>query len=704
MKGFFMCALLAGPFYFSQYSKDSLRERELQEITFTKRTPVTKEIISVDKRLGYKNLGQDLPILLKNEVATVSTSDAGNGVGYTGFRIRGIANTSMNVMLNGVPYNDSESQGTFFVDVPDLTSSASQLVIQRGVGSSSNGVSAFGASVNILTKDPSLTPYAQADISFGSFNTRKFSAEVGSGLFANKKMSAFARISKIDSDGYIQRGKSDLLSYMFTLQYAYENTKLKLMAFGGKERTYQSWKGIDEATLARDRTYNYSGAIYDSNFENIVAFHPDEVDNYKQNHFHLYLSHKFNDIWKLESTAHYTFGKGYYENYKQDSKLTKYNLQPRIINGAAVTRTDLIRRKWLDNDFYGIVNNLFGNFGDTQLHIGLVANQYYGRHFGEVSGVQITDIKDYEYYRNRSVKNEVAAFAKAIHKMGAWELFGDLQGRKINYDAKIVRPGADEGFNHKSEWTFFNPKAGVSYRWTAGNAYASVAIAHREPSREELIANESTLSEKLTDTEIGFEHSLTEKFNLGANVYYMKYKNQLVYSGVISEIGEFIRMNVPDSYRAGLEFMLRYKPSPYINFTANAAFSQNKIKELQVGSKDTFIIKKDMYISYSPTSILNLRIEVLPVEHLSLGIQNQYISKQYLDNTMTDKLSLPAYIVSDFNATYDFKIRKTQIKISALVNNMFNEMYVNNGYVYGDSPYFFPQAGRNFMLGTSLRF
>ena len=396
MKGFIFLGVFAAPFYFSQ-TTDSVQVTNIQAVEFTKRTPTAKTIINVGKELADKNLGQDLPILLKNQISVVSTSDAGNGIGYTGFRIRGTAGTSVNVMLNGVPYNDSESQGTFFVNVPDLTSSASQIVIQRGVGTSSNGVSAFGASVNVISKDPSDEFSVKSDDSYGSFNTYKYSAEINSGKFWKNRLSVMGRYTYIHSDGYIDRAFSKLHSYNFSALFQEKNTELRFLAFGGKEKTYQAWNGVDKATWETNPKFNYSGAIYDANWENIVDFYDNETDNYKQNHYQLLWNQRFSDGWKLETTAHYTKGKGYYENYKQDAKFSKYNLPNIIENGIEIKKSDFIRKKWLDNDFYGVISTLYGKLGNLDLNFGAVANQYYGRHFGNVTGVFLPQIDEHEY-------------------------------------------------------------------------------------------------------------------------------------------------------------------------------------------------------------------------------------------------------------------------------------------------------------------
>ena len=700
MKGFIFLGVFAAPFYFSQ-TTDSVQVTNIQAVEFTKRTPTAKTIINVGKELANKNLGQDLPILLKNQISVVSTSDAGNGIGYTGFRIRGTAGTSVNVMLNGVPYNDSESQGTFFVNVPDLTSSASQIVIQRGVGTSSNGVSAFGASVNVISKDPSDEFSVKSDDSYGSFNTYKYSAEINSGKFWKNRLSVMGRYTHIHSDGYIDRASSNLHSYNFSALFQEKNTELRFLAFGGKEKTYQAWNGVDKATWETNPKFNYSGAIYDANWENIVDFYDNETDNYKQNHYQLLWNQRFSDGWKLETTAHYTKGKGYYENYKQDAKFSKYNLPNIIENGIEIKKSDFIRKKWLDNDFYGVISTLYGKLGNLDLNFGAVANQYYGRHFGNVTGVFLPQIDEHEYYRNNSVKNEVSGFAKAIYKLNQFEFFGDLQLRNINYDTKIVQQGDGEGADLYRKWTFFNPKVGVNFNIENGKVFVSYANAHREPNRDDLFANPSTKEETLHDFEAGWEQQFG-KVVLTANAYYMDYQNQLVLSGRINNVGEFIRQNVDKSYRLGIELSAQSRLSDKIQLGATLSLSQNKIKEINSVQNNTDVVLKDSDISFSPNIIANGNVVYSPFKNFNLGVTAQYVGKQYLDNLETADNQLKDYFLTDFNAKYTLNLKKTEIDFKFLLNNIFNKKYVNNGYVY-EGPVYFSQAGTNFMFGMSIK-
>lgn len=698
MKGFIFLGLTASSMGFAQtQNTDSLKVREIEAVNFTKRLPVAKEIINVQKDLDGRNLGQDLPILLKNQTSIISTSDAGNGVGYTGFRIRGVAGRGINVMMNGVPFNDSESQGTFFVNVPDLTSSASQIVIQRGVGTSNNGVSAFGASINVISKEPEDKFYFKTDDSYGSFNTYKYSAEVGSGKFWKNRFSVMGRYTGIHSDGYIDRAFSDLNSYNFTALFEEGKTKIRLMAFGGKEKTYQAWNGIDRKTWETNPKYNVSGAIYDENWENIFGFYDNETDNYRQNHYQLLWEQGINERWNLETTLHYTKGRGYYENYKQGDPYARYNLPD--FNGEEYS--DFIRKKWLNNDFYGIVSTLYGKFENLDVNFGVVGNQYYGRHYGNVTGVFVPQIQGHEYYRNRSVKNEVAGFAKALIKVNDFEFFGDLQLRNIDYDTKILMEGDGEGANLNKNWLFFNPKAGVNYKLGNGKVFFSYAHAQREPNRDDLISNNGVKSEKLHDFEAGLEKQFG-KVAFTANLYYMYYLNQLVLNGQISNIGEFIRTNSGKSYRRGIEVGALAKLSKEWEVSGNVSLSQNRNLDFRIENEAGINELGNTEISFSPNVIANLSVKFNPTKNFQFSLMNQYVGKQYLDNTETQDLQLKDYFLTDFNAQYQFKIAKNDVALKLLVNNVFNQKYVNNGYVY-NGPVYFSQAGTNFMFGISWK-
>ncbi|MEG0927670.1 TonB-dependent receptor [Chryseobacterium sp.] len=703
MKGLFFLGLTVGSVAFIQaQQKDSLKIREIEAVNFTKRLPVAKEIINVQKDLDGKNLGQDLPILLKNQTSIISTSDAGNGVGYTGFRIRGVSGSAINVMMNGVPYNDSESQGTFFVNVPDLTSSASQIVIQRGVGTSNNGVSAFGASINVISREPEEKFYFKTDDSYGSFNTYKYSAEVGSGKFWKNRLSVMGRYTRIHSDGYIDRASSDLHSYNFTALFEEGKTKLRLMAFGGKEKTYQAWNGITREMWETNPKFNNSGSIKDAN-GNVTGFYDNETDNYRQNHYQLLWEQKFDDRWNLETTVHYTKGKGYYENYKQRSSFSKYNLPDIIENGQTIKKSDFIRKKWLNNDFYGVVSTLYGKFENLDLNFGAVANQYYGRHYGNVTGVFYPQIDESEYYRNRSVKNEVSGFAKALFRMGNFEFFGDLQLRSINYNTKILMAGDGEGADLDKSWLFFNPKAGVNYKINGGKIFLSYAHAHREPNRDDIMANNDVKPEKLHDFEAGLEKQFGF-LSLTANVYYMYYVNQLVLNGQLNNVGAFIRTNSGKSYRRGVEVGALAKLSKQWEVSGNLTLSQNRNQDFNIEVGAAPVSLGNTQISFSPNMIANLGVKFNPNKNFQFALMNQYVGKQYIDNTEDKNLELKDYFLTDFNAQYQFTIGKNDIALKLLVNNLFNKKYVNNGSINDEgNPLYFAQAGTNFMFGISWK-
>ncbi|KAB1229989.1 TonB-dependent receptor [Chryseobacterium viscerum] len=703
MKGLFFLGLTVGSVAFIQaQQKDSLKIREIEAVSFTKRLPVAKEIINVQKDLDGRNLGQDLPILLKNQTSIISTSDAGNGVGYTGFRIRGVSGSAINVMMNGVPYNDSESQGTFFVNVPDLTSSASQIVIQRGVGTSNNGVSAFGASINVISREPEEKFYFKTDDSYGSFNTYKYSAEAGSGKFWKNRLSVMGRYTRIHSDGYIDRASSDLHSYNFTALFEEGKTKLRLMAFGGKEKTYQAWNGISREVWETNPRFNNSGAIKDTN-GNVTGFYDNETDNYRQNHYQLLWEQKFDDRWNLETTFHYTKGKGYYENYKQRSSFSKYNLPDIIEGGQTIKKSDFIRKKWLNNDFYGVVSTLYGKFENLDLNFGAVANQYYGRHYGNVTGVFYPQIDESEYYRNRSVKNEVSGFAKALFRMENFEFFGDVQLRSINYNTKILMAGDGEGADLDKNWLFFNPKAGVNYKINGGKIFLSYAHAHREPNRDDIMANNDVKPEKLHDFEAGLEKQFGF-LSLTANVYYMYYVNQLVLNGQLNNVGAFIRTNSGKSYRRGVEIGALAKLSKQWEVSGNLTLSQNRNQDFNIEVGTAPVSLGNTQISFSPNMIANLGVKFNPTRNFQFALMNQYVGKQYIDNTEDKNLELKDYFLTDFNAQYQFKIGNNDIALKLLVNNLFNKKYVNNGSINDEgNPLYFSQAGTNFMFGISWK-
>ncbi|MDV3781752.1 TonB-dependent receptor [Elizabethkingia anophelis] len=701
MKGlFFLSALSAASIAFAQSKQDTVRE--IDEVRVIKRLPITKDIVNVEKDLGRKNLGQDLPYLLKNQTSVETTTDAGNGVGYTGLRIRGVDGTRINVMLNGVPYNDSESQGTFFVNIPDVTSSASNVIIQRGVGTSTNGVAAFGASVNIIGRDPEEQPYFSTQNSVGSFNTHKHSFETGTGSLLNGKLSFMGRYSIIKSDGYIDRAFSDLNSYNFVGVYKDGNTKIRFQTFGGDQQTYQAWNGISKVQYEINPRYNPSGEIYDKDGK-VIGFYKNETDNYKQQHYHLLWEQRFNDNWKLNTTLHYTRGLGYYENYKSNQKFSKYGIPPYVIGAETITSGDMIRRKWLDNDFYGIVSELNGKVNKWDLNFGIVANQYYGRHYGQIisgSNLQQIDLP-IEYYRNNATKNEISGYAKALYKFGDLEMFGDLQLRNITYHSNVIKASAEEAPTFDKKFTFFNPKVGFNYHLDGGTLYLSYANAHREPVRDDIVNAPDVKPETLHDFELGY-NKIFNGLSITANAYYMLYKDQLVLIGAINGVGASLRKNVGRSYRAGIELGAGYQFSEKFNALLNATFSQNKNKNyiVQLSETETENLGTTN-TSFSPNFIGNLTLNYLPVKDLQFSLVNKLVGSQYLDNTNAPESKIKSYYLSDFIASYQVAWGRTDIGFSLLVNNIFNQKYINNGY---SGPFYYAQAGANFLAGISLKF
>lgn len=704
MKGIIFLGLCISPFSFAQQSvQDSMKTKDIQEVSLLKKLPVTKEIIHVKKDLEGKNLGQDLPILLKNQTSVETTSDAGNGIGYTGLKIRGVDGTRINIMLNGVPYNDSESQGSFFVNLPDITSSASTIAIQRGVGTSTNGVASFGGSVNIFLQNPSEKPYFSTQNSYGSYQSHKHSFELGSGNLFNEKFSLLAKYSIIKSDGYIDRAASDLESFNLTALYKNKNTKLRFLYFGGKEKTYQAWNGISKEQYETNPRYNASGEIYDS-LKNIVGFYNNETDNYKQNNIQMLWEQQFNSNWKLNTTFHLTLGNGYYENYKSNQKFSKYGLPNLVIGGTTISKADMIRQKWLDNKFYGLVSELQGKFDNWDLQFGGIANQYYGEHFGKiVSGDFLKQaVLPWEYYRNHAVKNEISGYGKALYKINDWSIFGDLQVRNIQYQSIVDKASPEEAPVFDKTYTFFNPKLGVTYQSTVGNFYFSYANAHREPVRSDLQNNTNIKPEVLHDFELGFSPQL-HRLELSANLYYMLYQDQLVLTGALDDVGAALHENIGKSYRTGVEITANYPLTEKWKLLLNTTISQNYNQNYYVETPSGMIQYGNTAIAFSPNFITNFTVNYSPIKNISFSIINKWVSKQYINNTQTEEYKLDPYFLSDFNFAYQNKFKNTEVGIYLLVNNILNKKYTNYGVDYG-TPYYYAQARANFSIGINLKF
>lgn len=691
-----------------QIKKDSLIE--LKEIIVSGNAPITKERIT-SKQLEGKNLGQDIPYLLKNNLSVVSTSDAGAGVGYTSLRIRGSDQTRINVTLNGVPINNAESQGPFWVNMPDIASSLSNLTIQRGVGTSTEGTGSFGASINAKTQTPSETPYFQSDQSVGSFKTHKHTFGLGTGKFFNETLSLDAKVSFIKSDGYIDRAFSDLFSYYVHGLYEKNNTSIGLMTFGGQEKTYQAWNGVNEEMMKKRRTFNSCGAIYDQD-GNIIRYYSNETDNYNQDHYHLYFKQRFTNSWVLNSTLFYTRGKGYYEEYKQDSKLSNYKLNDLIIGNETISRSDLIRRQWLDNNFYGILNRVTGTINNWNLEIGVSANTYKGYHYGNVIWAQYfsNGLKDHEYYRNKADKDEYSGFFKAIVTLTSnLDLFGDIQYRSIQYKGHDL-PGGESVYKNggpikfNKNYNFINPKIGTTYKIDKGSIYVTYGLAQREPSRNDILENKNVKAELLHNVELGIQQNFRE-FSYSANWYGMYYINQLVLSGKINDVGSFIRENSGKSYRTGIELSAAYQFSTQFSLSANSTLSINK--NINFKKETDSEIKKlgNTTIAFSPAYIGNVIAEWKPIKNLNCKWMNQYVSSQYLTNEEPKNGKLNGYFISDMVFEFSpslFSMKSFNLKLA--LNNIFNTKYENNGYYYDNTPFYYPQAGFNFLTGISFKF
>lgn len=690
---------------------DGIRVEEGAPITYTN---MDKEAIE------QNNLGQDVPFLLKWTPSTVVTSDAGAGIGYTGIRIRGSDPSRTNVTLNGVPLNDSESQETFWVDLPDFASSTNSIQIQRGVGTSTNGAGAFGASINLQTNSLKRNPYAIVGTTVGSFNTLKANVQAGTGLI-NNKFALDARMSRISSDGYIDRASSDLESFFLSGTYLGKNASLKLNVFSGHEVTYQAWYGTDPATVKSDRTYNVAGIKADG------SFHDNQVDDYIQSHYQAIYNQTIAD-WNLNLTGHYTRGEGFYEEYKIEEDLADYAIADITIAAETITSSDLIRRRWLDNHFYGAIFNLSKN-GDKIDHIiGGGFNQYLGRHFGEVTWSRFAGNSEinHVYYDNDATKNDLNLFYKMTYRFqDNFSGYLDLQIRNVNYEF-LGFDNDGSNITQDAALTFFNPKVGLNYRLQNGSSlYAYFGIANREPNRSDYTESTPTSrpeQETLYNTELGYKKNGASSA-FAANIYYMSYKNQLALTGQINDVGENTRTNIDQSYRLGLEVEGGIEISKGLTLTGNATFSQNKVVEWTeyVDNWDTWgqdpVDHKDTDLSFSPSIIgaLSLDYEVFytNIQSLDLGLSSKYVGEQFIDNTSNDATKLDAYSYADFRIGYTVKPKFVEeIRLTFLAKNIFNQLYVNNAWSYhyssaGASDYFlgyYPQAGRNFLLGATIKF
>ena len=677
----------------------NLEEILVSSIRVDKNAPIAFSNVTKDD-LAKNNLGQDLPILLNSLTSVVTTSDAGAGVGYTGIRIRGVNAQSTNITINGIPYNDAESLGTFWVDLPDFASSVENLQVQRGVGTSTNGSSAFGASINILTDLISEKPYFETSNSVGSYNTIKNTFKFSTGML-NDYFEFSGRLSKIDSDGYIDRANSDLKSYFLQGAYKKNTTMIKALSFGGHEITYQAWNGIDGVTLESDRTYNPSGMYIDQSGN--VQFYNKEVDNYKQDHYQLHWSEILNSSFTSNFSFNLTNGLGYYEQYKENDN------------------QDYITRKWLDNQF--IVANYSLNYQSekTSINFGSSYSEYDGDHFGKVIWAQNssnTEVGD-RFYDGNGIKKDFSNYLKTTYQINLnISLYGDIQIRNVKYETSGSTSDILD-FSLNKSYSFFNPKAGLNYAFNSdNNLYFSFARANREPTRSDFENNADVQPEKLNDLELGWNYS-KKNFHISTNFYYMQYKNQLVLTGSIDDVGNPVRQNSGESHRMGLEIESSFTISNKFSLSANSSFSQNKNKNFVTSLNGELINLGRTNISFSPNLISSINLLYSANKNLDLSLLVKHVGDQYMSNTDSDFSKLDAYSTLDFNLNYNFKnpLFFNEIVLTAVVNNVLGIKYVSNGYYYTyddtwsnpnsittiEGAGYYPQATTNYLIGLKFK-
>lgn len=696
-----------------QEVKDSfyiLSPVEVRAVRASENAPFSKTNLS-KKEIARTNLGQDIPFLLNQTPSVVINSDAGNGFGYTGIRIRGTDATRINVTLNGIPYNDAESQGTFFVDLPDFSSSANSLQIQRGVGTSSNGAGAFGGSINFSTNEVNKDAYVEFNNSYGSYNSWKSTLKGGTGLLSDH-FTGDIRLSALGSDGFIDRAFSRLRSAYFSTAYINKRTSLRLNIFTSKEKTYQAWYGISEADLkAGNRCTNYAGT------EKPGDPYDNETDNYTQTHYQLFFNQLFGKRFSFNTALFSTHGEGYYEQYKADQKYSKYSMPDPASASQPITESDMIRQLWLNNNFTGNIFSIQYKDNRTQATLGGGYTRYRGLHYGKViwaaNGLTSTN----NWYDLRALKNDFNIYLKEQTQFAKyWFFFYDLQYRHVKYNIDGFRD--NPALFVKNKFDFFNPKSGISYYKNGLKAYLSYAIANKEPNRDDFEAGQSQQPkpERLNDIELGIE-KLGNKYNWSATVYYMNYKDQLVLTGQINDVGAYTRTNIPESYRAGIELQGGYQFSKWMNAIGNIALSKNKVKNFTeyIDDYDNGGQKENKYnatvLAFSPSVVGGATINFLPFKNTELSLLSKYVSKQYLDNTQNNNRTLNAFYVQDVRIIY--KVKKKFLKelnIIGQVNNVLNKKYEPNGYtynyIYGGqlsvNNYYFPMAGTNVMIGVNV--
>ena len=705
----------------------SLEEVQLIGIRANDNTPVTFTNIT-QKELAPRNLGQDIPILLNYLPAVVTTSDAGAGIGYTGIRVRGTDATRVNVTINGIPYNDSESQGTFWVNLPDFASSVEEIQLQRGVGTSTNGSAAFGASLNIKTSALTNTSFAEFSSSVGSFNSSKNSFQFSTGLL-NEHFTLSGRLSQIKSDGYVDRSRSNLKSYFFQGTYQDENTLIKALLFGGHEITYQSWYGLDALTLQTDRRSNPAGALFDQNGKP-MGFYDNQVDDYTQDHFQLHWNEQLNPSWNFSLGLNYTYGRGFYEEYNDlwytqnisfGSETSYSYLQIPQNSSNTVDATENISQKWLDNHYYVLTLGLNYQDENTTFNFGGLASRYLGDHFGVLLwGQQIGEtLPNQRFYENQGIKTEGSAFFKLSQTLNeSWSTFVDLQIRGINYEVSGLVAGPSD-FQVSDQFLFLNPKAGLTYSLSnAQNFYFSYAKAQREPNRTDY-ENGAPKPEKLNDFELGWRIK-KDRIQAQANVYWMDYQDQLVLTGALDAVGAPIRKNVGESRRIGLEVEAQWQVLDQFIWKPNVALSSNKNLDFYFERDGVLEALENTNLAYSPNVVIGNAFIYAPSTSFQVGLLSKYVGEQFMGNIDSANSLLNSYFVSDISAVWTWQPNTwfDSIQWSLLINNIFNEQYESNGYFYTyddswsnpgqiqtiEGAGYYPQAGINFLTGLKLQF
>jgi len=687
-----------------------LQPIEIRAVRASDKAPFTKTNLSASE-LAKNNSGQDLPFLLNQTPSVVVNSDAGNGIGYTGIRIRGTDGTRINVTLNGIPYNDAESQISYFVDLPDISSSANSIQIQRGVGTSSNGAGSFGATINLSTNDINEKSYAEVNNSFGSFNSWKHTLKFGSGLLAHH-FTIDGRVSQLSSNGYVDRATSDLRSFYFSAAYVSGSNSLRANIFSGKEKTYQSWYGIPQSYLDTNRTYNAAGT------EKPGSPYSNETDNYTQTHYQLFFNHKINQNWKANAAFFLTRGLGYYEEYRADQKFIDYGL-PDFSNGNdIVTETDLVRQLWLDNYFYGGIFSFQKETTNSQFTVGGGWNKYDGKHFGKVTWAKAGFPANYQFYNVTANKQDATIYSKLQHKLGLhWQGFEDFQIRSVQYEINGFSDNPALTINKK--YVFINPKAGISFNQNKYQAYLSYSVASKEPNRDDFEAGKNQLPkpETLHDIELGVSKKML-KNTLGVTFYYMYYHDQLVLTGKINDVGSYTRTNTPSSYRMGIELQGQISLTTWLTAAANLTLSKNKIKDFTEyvddydnGGQQTFQYHNSN-ISFSPGVIAAGNVAIVPQKNITITLLSKYVGRQYLDNSSKESRSLSGFYVQDLRLSYDLPGKHIKnVALSFEVKNIFDKKYEPNGYTFSyfyagslaTENYYYPMAGRNFVSSLNIR-